>query len=219
MAVSQEDIDRDCEIGRRAHRKLLDRLDGLAAAGELGPNTPSALPGWTKGVLITHIARNAESHRRLFDGAALGEVWQQYEGGVTGRTDGIEAGRGAELASVLDDVHHATEQLEVAWATTDWIGSGHRTLSRETPIVELPLLRAREVELHHVDLDIGYTFDDFDDTHVELELPRMELSWKRRQPAGTSSLPSEALALAPPQRLAWLTGRLVVDGLDPAGVF
>ena len=47
----------------------------------------------------------------------------------------------------------------------------------------------------------------------------MEMLWKARQPMGMNPIPSAAQALAPPQRLGWLTGRFEVDGLEPAGIF
>lgn len=219
VAVSQEDIDRDCTIGRAAHRRLIDRLDELVNSGGFDPDAASTLPGWTTGMLVTHVARNADSHARMFEGAALGQVWEQYDGGIENRTGGIEAGRGASASDVLEDLRSATERLERAWSSTDWIGSGRRTLSHETPISELPRLRAREVELHHIDLDVGYAFDDLDPLLVELENDRLTRSWTKQQPTDSQTLPRAAVELEPAQRLAWLTGRLTVDGLAPAGMF
>lgn len=219
VAVSQEDIDHDCAIGRAAHRRLIAQLDERIGSGEFDADAASVLPGWTKGMIVTHVARNADGHSRMFDGAAIGEVWEQYDGGVENRTSGIEAGRGVGAREVLDDLRRAVERLEQAWSTTDWLGSGRRTLSQQTPIIELPFLRAREVELHHIDLGIAYTFDDLDPSFVEAVNEQLERSWSVRQLSGDPALPRAAQRLEPPRRLAWLTGRLVVDGLPPAGIF
>lgn len=170
-------------------------------------------------MLVTHLARNADGHRRMIEGAAVGEVREQYEGGVEGRLSGIEAGRGRSADEVIADLRLAVERLEAAWADTDWVGSGKRTLTRETPIAELAFLRLREVELHHVDLDLGYDFVDVDPTYLRMELRRLAMLWTARQPMGMSSLPAAVLDLAPHVRLAWLTGRVELDGIGPAQLF
>jgi len=43
--------------------------------------------------------------------------------------------------------------------------------------------------------------------------------WASRQPMGMTTLPPLALAASPSDRLAWLTGRSTIAGLDPAGVY
>jgi maleylpyruvate isomerase len=84
---------------------------------------------------------------------------------------------------------------------------------------ELPFMRAREVEVHHVDLDVGYEFDDLPADYVRLELRRMEMLWRARRPMGMTALPAAALAARPPERLAWLLGRAEIEGLAPASIF
>ena len=49
---------------------------------------PSRLAGWTVGHVLTHVARNADSHVRRAEAAARGEVVEQYPGGHQGRTPG-----------------------------------------------------------------------------------------------------------------------------------
>jgi maleylpyruvate isomerase len=85
-------------------------------------------------------------------------------------------------------------------------------------MAELPFARLREVAIHHVDLDIGYDFDDLPEPYVVLELRRMEMRWQARQPEGATQLPPLALAADPPTRLGWLMGRLEIDGLAPASI-
>src|SRR6476661_3698601 len=46
---------------------------------------PTGLPGWTVGHVLTHVARNADSHCRRSHAAARGEVVEQYVGGYAGR--------------------------------------------------------------------------------------------------------------------------------------
>jgi maleylpyruvate isomerase len=46
----------------------------------------------------------------------------------------------------------------------------------------------------------------------------MEMRWNARRPMGLTGLPPEALAVDPTTRLAWLFGRVEIEGLAPAGV-
>ena len=47
----------------------------------------------------------------------------------------------------------------------------------------------------------------------------MEQLWAARRPMGMTKLPSEAMAVTPAHRLAWLLGRADIPGLEPAGIF
>ena len=70
-----------------------------------------------------------------------------------------------------------------------------------------------------VDLDLGYGFTDMPGDYVRRDLRLMGMFWTARQPMGMTALPEAALALAPAIRLAWLMGRVEIDGLAPANVF
>ena len=47
----------------------------------------------------------------------------------------------------------------------------------------------------------------------------MEMQWQARQPMGLTTLPQAVLHRPPHERLAWLMGRLEIEGVAPAGVF
>jgi maleylpyruvate isomerase len=207
VSPSPSELARDVLLGRRAHATLLERLRGASfAAAE-----PSRLPGWNRAQVVTHLARNADGHRRMIEGAGRGEVLAQCEE--------IDAGADRSAAEVIDDLTTATAALEAAWDVTDWRGAGRRTLGGESPIDRLPFFRVREVSLHGFDLGIGIELADLDPLYVRLELSRMEMLWTARQPMGLTPLPPAALALTPTDRLGWLTGRIEVEGLRPAGIF
>jgi maleylpyruvate isomerase len=110
-------------------------------------------------------------------------------------------------------------KLAGRWAGSAWEGTGISPQGSDMALVELPLLRVREVAIHHVDLGIGYEFEDLPAEYVRLEMRRMEMLWKARQPMGLTPLPNRALELEPPQRMAWLMGRVTVDGLAPADIY
>jgi maleylpyruvate isomerase len=203
-------LDQDVAGAADAHQRLLAALDAL---GSFDPARPSLLPGWSVGHVLTHLARNADSHVRMLDGL------DQYEGGSEGRAAAIEAGADRPADELVADVRRTIWALESRWATqADWSGSARRSAGT-APMADLPFLRWREAEVHHADLGIGHTFATMPDAYVRRELRVMEMLWDSRRPMGMTGLPAEALARPPHERLAWLMGRGRIDGLEPAGVF
>jgi maleylpyruvate isomerase len=169
--------------------------------------------------VLTHLARNADSIVRVLEAAGRGEVVARYEGGAAGRDAEIEAGRGRPADAQVADVRRTIWRLEQTWAgDVDWGGRSLETTGHELSVRELPALRRREVEVHRVDLGIGAEPQDWPAEFVRLELRAMEMKWNARRPMGMTGLPTEALAAPPPQRLAWLFGRLDLPGLGPAGL-
>ena len=206
-------------VATAEHRRLLDRLDERLVAGTLDVSAASLLPDWTIGHVITHITHSGDGHLRMLDAAVVGEVGQQYPGGREQRNSGIERGATRAASEQVDDLRRSIAALEARWAMMpDWSGTGV-SMGGDVSIVDLPFLRVREVAIHHVDLGLGFTFDDLPDVYLRDELRRMEMLWAARQPMGMTALPPAALALAPAQRLAWLMGRAAIDGLEPAAIY
>jgi len=213
------DRERWITVATDEHRRLLASLDGLVASDGLDVTAPSLLPGWTVGHVLTHVTHSGDGHLLMLDAAAHGEVGVQYPGGREQRNDGIEQGATRPAGEQLADLRRSIEALEARWASMPtWNGVG-ASMGGEVAISDLPFLRLREVAIHHADLGIGFTFDDLPAAYLREELRRMEMLWASRQPMGMTALPPLALAASPPDRLAWLTGRSMIDGLDPAGVY
>jgi maleylpyruvate isomerase len=149
----------DIEQVRIATRRVLADLDSLT---DEQAGAPSALRGWSRAELVTHLARNADGQRNMAEHAARGEVGYMYPGGVEQRSREIEAGRGARAAFVRADLRRAHDALMEAWANLpddawDRIGRAARAF----PICEHVFRRWLEVEIHHVDLDLGYAATDW----------------------------------------------------------
>jgi maleylpyruvate isomerase len=207
------------DVAIESQRRLVARLDALLAAGELHVDAPSLLPDWTIGHVITHVTNSGDGHLRMLDAAARGEVGAQYPGGYDQRRSEIEAGAVLAAEQQVDALRRSCASLEARWATMPtWDGVG-ASMGGDVPVADLPYLRVREVAIHHIDLGIGDTFADLPDVYLREELRRMEMLWAARQPMGLTSLPVEALAVSPPERLAWLMGRTTIDGLDRAHVY
>lgn len=156
---------------RAAHRTLLAALGGLDDATA---RRPSLLPGWTVAHAVTHIARNADSNTWVLEGALNGEERVQYPGGGAMREDDIAAGAARSAHDLVDDVRAACQRLEVTYGemTPDaWDRQGRKVGGDPWPCRSLPLSRWREVEVHHADLGLAYSPDDWPDAYVAVELP------------------------------------------------
>src|SRR5947207_10829736 len=76
---------------------------------------PSLLPGWTVGHVLTHVARNADSHVRRAEAAVRDEMVDQYAGGYAGREREIEEGSRRPAAEIVDDVTRSAQAVDEAW--------------------------------------------------------------------------------------------------------
>src|SRR5262250_2014395 len=69
---------------------------------------PSLLPGWTRGHVLTHIARNADSLSNLLTWAMTGEETPQYES-AQARDAQIDAGSGRPTEEIVADLSRSSE--------------------------------------------------------------------------------------------------------------
>ncbi|MGH8995454.1 MAG: maleylpyruvate isomerase N-terminal domain-containing protein [Acidimicrobiales bacterium] len=190
-----------------AHRRLFAAVDGLTDAQA---RAPSPLPGWTVGHVLTHLARNADSHVRRAEAATRGEVIDQYVGGLAGRGADIEAGAGRGAAELVADVRRSGLAAEAAWwelPVEAWSRITRDGDSRERPLFELPSRRWQEVEVHLVDLGVGPTPRDWPDAFVIEWLPRTRERMDTALAPESRSLRWES----PADELAWFYGRLHRD--------
>ena len=202
-----------------AHQLLLAALDSLTD-GQCRQD--SLLPKWSRGHVLAHLARNADSHVRLLVAAGRGEIAEQYVGGYKGRVAAIEDSSGLSAIELVADVRRSIYALEAAWAgasPTTWAGDGINGIGATIHMSEIVFLRWREVEVHHADLALEFTWRNWSDAYVRLELDRQIMLWRARKPMGMTVVPDAALALPPRHRLAWLIGRVRVDGLDQPDPF
>jgi len=213
-------LDRDVAGAAAAHQGLLAMLDQQLSSGSFDGTSPSRLPGWTIGHVLTHLARNADSIVRVLAAAERGEIIDRYEGGQARRDAEIEAGAPRPAEELVADVRSTIWSLEQTWSThTRWDGRSREAQGREVEVSELPFMRWREVEVHRADLALGYDASDWPAEYVRRDLRLMEMRWNARRPMGMTGLPQAALDAPPHERLAWLLGRSSIGDLEPAGVF
>jgi maleylpyruvate isomerase len=135
----------------------------LQTASELDEVTaPSLLPGWTRGHVLTHIARHADAFCNLLSWARTGVENPAYAS-PQARADGIEAGAGRPLEEQIEDIRTSHERLADAAAAMTGEAWTFRIPTRGQTAATLPWARLREVEVHHVDLAAGYTPENWSD--------------------------------------------------------
>jgi maleylpyruvate isomerase len=129
-----------------------ERLDDQAV------QEPSALPNWSRGHVITHVARNADGLRNLLTWAATGEPHEMYPDG--NRDAVIKEGAFRTAGQLATDMRESSEKFAEAAARItpeQWTSTVQRRVGGPQPAGKIPWWRLQEVEIHHVDLDAGYT--------------------------------------------------------------
>jgi maleylpyruvate isomerase len=198
---------------------------------------PSLLPGWSRGHVLAHWARNADGQTRMLSAAMRGEVAAQYPGGDAQRAADIETGAVRPARLILDDAHAAVDRVEEVWRRMPPEAWSRSTGARigQRPAWKSVWARWRETEIHHVDLDAGYTHGDWPGEFVRLMLPRVlptldarladeaavrvetaDGQWTRTWTAAAASGDVVVVRGAASAVLCWLAGRPVPAAADLA---
>ncbi|MDO5739649.1 MAG: maleylpyruvate isomerase family mycothiol-dependent enzyme [Ornithinimicrobium sp.] len=145
--------------------KLLTTVEGLTTQ-DLARAT--LCTGWTVGHVLTHLSRNAEALLNLVRWAVDGQERDSYASDAA-RTDDIEAGAGRPLQDIVSDLRSSGERFRQEAEQLRGPAGEATVLSRlGTPVTgaQVIAMRSLEVVFHHVDLRVGYTFDDADPAWV-----------------------------------------------------
>ena len=144
-------------------------LAGIGGLTDADARAPSLLPGWTRGHVVTHLARNADGGTRLLGLARTGIASSGYES-VAARAAAIEAGAGRRAVLLLADVSAAAAGFAEAAAVMPaeaWQHPVTWTTGQQTPAEDIVRSRLAEVLIHHVDLDLEFRPSDWPATFVE----------------------------------------------------
>jgi maleylpyruvate isomerase len=207
--------------------------DAAAGLDDARLREPSRLAGWSRGHLLSHLARNADALVNLLAWARTGVESRMYAT-PDDRAEGIDAGADRDLAEQLADLTASGSRFLRAAGAVPEARRSFCVLSaqgRQIPAHEVPWLRVREVWLHLVDLDAGYDIDAVPDA-VAWALAKDVAGWMTSRTAATVDLhadgygtvrlgpgPSAAGSIAgrPQQIAGWLTGRVGPAGLTATG--
>ncbi|QJY51057.1 maleylpyruvate isomerase family mycothiol-dependent enzyme [Pseudonocardia broussonetiae] len=123
---------------------------------------PSGLPGWSRAHVLTHIARNADGMINLLIWARTGVPTPAYASAEARDAD-IEAGATRAPAAIRDDVIASSDRLAAAvreMTEQAWSAHVKNVQGVEIPATDIPWIRAREMWIHAVDLDVGASLAD-----------------------------------------------------------
>jgi maleylpyruvate isomerase len=163
---------------------------------------PSLCEGWTRGHVLTHIARNADGIADTLAGGLRGEIVDRYPGGMDARNASIEAGARRPFAALVADVRDSADRLDrVLGAVADANGWAQPTEHGDAAAMWV-FRRWREVEVHRVDLAADYTADRWPALLVAELLPEAAESLAKRGEAAVRVIVS-----APGSVSADLVGR------------
>ena len=188
---------------------------------------PSSLPGWTRGHVLTHIARNADGLGNLLIWARTGTETPMYPS-ARSRGDDIEAGAGRPAAVLAADVRESAAAFAAQAATVPddaWSTQVRALYGPPFPALGVLGRRLSEVEIHHVDVGAAYSPDDWPADFVSDALPRVAASFAGRDDMppcvvsaegaqgpfrlgpGQAGSPAVVIHGQPADLLAWLLGR------------
>ncbi|WBO68579.1 maleylpyruvate isomerase family mycothiol-dependent enzyme [Streptomyces camelliae] len=120
---------------------------------------PSLLPNWSRGHVLTHLARNADGGRRLLSWARTGVETAEYPS-LAAREEEIERGAGRSAAALVADLRDSAARFAAEYrrmTSVAWSRTVRWTRGQERPAARAADSRLSEVLVHHADLDAGYT--------------------------------------------------------------
>ena len=123
---------------------------------------PSAIPPWSRGHVISHVARNADSVVRLLTWASTGVETPQYASPESRDAD-IEAGASRPVDELIIDLRTSFAALDSAaraLSSTAWSAPIALRGGEPATASRLLSLRLREQEIHHADIGADYGFAD-----------------------------------------------------------
>jgi maleylpyruvate isomerase len=212
---------------RRACTALYETVDSL---DDVAVHGPSRLTGWTRGHVVSHLARNADGLVNLLHWARTGIESPMYASPVDREAD-IEEGAHRLVQVQQEDLRAADERFFMAtevMSEMDWEEGVTDRHGQPMPVALVPWMRLTEVLVHHVDLNVGADFDrmvvlageqtellldyvvtrydgqpDIPPVRLVVELPSGD---DRTWLLGNAALRTE-IRLPAATALAWLTGR------------
>ncbi|MFE9040878.1 maleylpyruvate isomerase family mycothiol-dependent enzyme [Streptomyces sp. NPDC012421] len=218
------DHERDLAALREATERL---LADAASWDNASVAEPSRLPGWTRGHVLAHLARNGDALVNVLEGRPM-------YASAEARDADIERDAPRPLDAQLADVRATDARFrETAAAVPDW----SRTVELRNGVTDsasrIPFRRWVEVALHHVDLGCGYELEDLPE-----EFTGREIDFLTERFAGHPGVPSTGLRAddgrtwttgggaeggpvsvsgSAPELLGWLAGRRDGSALKTEG--
>jgi len=211
-----------------AARRLIESVEALTDKTWAGP---SLLPGWTRGHVVAHLTLNGEALAAALIGVVEGRPVPMYASDEARNADIAELAA-TPRAQVVRRLVTATGRFDEALAAVAAApGQVAERLIPRTPggrrfaAAAAGEMRLREVEIHHVDLDVGYSPLDWSvpfvrdllnhgvhrPHRIDALLKATDLEWSHQIGSGGPTITGPAHGLA-----WWLTGRDPFPGAEPS---
>ncbi|MFH9086111.1 maleylpyruvate isomerase family mycothiol-dependent enzyme [Streptomyces sp. NPDC017673] len=175
-------------------REATDRLlTAVTAMDNASLAKPSRLPGWSRGHVLAHLARNADALVNVLQGRPM-------YASAEARDADIERDAPRPMEVQVADFRKSAARFQAAGeAPADWT----RTVELRNGVTDsasrVPFRRWAEVELHHVDLGIGYELED-----LPAEFLERETGFLAERFSGLPDVPATRITDG---TRAWTTGR------------
>ena len=185
MDITAEHIGDLITAAAAAQDRMCSAISGITGAQ---CREPSLLPGWTRGHVLAHWARNADGQCRMLAAAQRGEIAEQYPGGDVQRAADIDTGAARPAHEIVADARAAAQRAEAMWSSMSpgaWLRPTAARAGRRPAWMSV-WARWRETDIHHLDLGLGYTHRHWPAEFADLLLPRLLAGLDRRLPPAAS---------------------------------
>ena len=216
-------------VRARRHEATQSLLGDTIAITDEQWRQPTALPGWTRAHIAAHLARQADGLRHIMDQLRDNRPTSLYRDATAYRDD-IERGSEQTALGLQTDLDTSAGRLHARFAELLELPCDRPVQLSPRLTVRLdhlPITRLNEVVLHHIDLDVGFTFAGIEPDVAAwlLEFNAALIGRDSAYPAIRLVPDSGATALiggpgrphvvqGPDNRLlGWLTGRLGPEGI------
>ena len=150
------------------------RIEAYAATlSDSDVRQPSALPAWSVGHVLSHIAFNADAFVNCAAELRARRPGTMYPDGIDARSQAIEAGSSRPANQIVTHLRESSAAFAVAWAELPPTGPcatapGMPEFSSDTVLQR----RLREVEVHGTDTGCAaLSFNQWSEPFVSVDLP------------------------------------------------
>ncbi len=195
----------------------------LGAIDEDGLLAPSLLPGWARVTIAAHLTWVADRYAAMTADALAAVATTTYPGGAAERDASLRGLEDATAGQALTGFEAASAALAGAWRHLDdhqWATTMQEQRLGAIRLSRLTALRLTELEVHHVDLGVGYQITDWPSVFTRICLP-LRIAWldahHRRRPDAARQVAGRWLLAPTDDGVRWLvTARADYVNCQPA---